>query len=87
MKNGLAPVVIRMLEEGWITHLATNGAGSIHDWEFAYIGQSSEAVQANAAHGEFGTWDETGRYLNLAVAVGGVPWPRIWGVGRGDDRA
>ncbi|HEY3298360.1 MAG TPA: hypothetical protein VGK34_06860 [Armatimonadota bacterium] len=71
VKNGLAPVIVRMLEEGWITHLATNGAGSIHDWEFAYLGQSSEDVEKNTARGEFGTWDETGRCINLAVAVGG----------------
>ncbi len=38
IKNGLGPLVIRLLEEGWVTHLATNGAGSIHDWEFAYSG-------------------------------------------------
>ncbi len=72
IKNGLAPVVIRLLEEGWVTHVATNGAGSIHDWEFAFLGRSSEDVRANVARGQFGTWEETGRYINLAVAVGGT---------------
>lgn len=72
VKNGLAPVVIRLLEEGWITHVATNGAGSIHDWEFAYQGLSAEDVRENTARGQFGTWEETGRWLNLAVAVGGL---------------
>ncbi len=72
IKNGLAPVVIRLLDDGWVTHVATNGAGSIHDWEFAFVGRSTEDVRANTAHGRFGTWDETGRFLNLAVAVGGV---------------
>ncbi|HEY3416649.1 MAG TPA: hypothetical protein VGM23_07175 [Armatimonadota bacterium] len=72
VKNGLAPVVIRLLEDGWVTHLATNGAGSIHDWEFAYQGQSSEDVRGNVARGQFGTWEETGRAINLAVAVGGM---------------
>ncbi len=71
IKNGCAPIVIRMIEEGWLTHVATNGAGSIHDWEFAYLGQSTEDVRANTARGEFGTWEETGRFINLAVAVGG----------------
>lgn len=70
IKNGLAPVFIRLIEEGWITHLATNGAGIIHDWEFAFQGHSSEDVRANVARGEFGTWRETGFYLNLAIAVG-----------------
>ena len=45
IKNGLAPVLIRLLQTGWITHLATNGAGIIHDWEFAYQGASSENVE------------------------------------------
>ena len=69
IKNGAAPLVIRMMERGWITHLATNGAGAIHDWEFAYQGASEEDVRANVAQGRFGTWDETGRWLNLAVQV------------------
>lgn len=83
VKNGLAPVVISMIENGWITHLATNGAGSIHDWEFAAIGQSSEDVRENVAQGQFGIWEETGRYLNLAVAVGGISWLGSgWSVGK-----
>ncbi len=69
IKNGAAPLVIRMMERGWITHLATNGAGAIHDWEFAYQGRSEEDVRAHVAQGRFGTWDETGRWLNLAVQV------------------
>ncbi|MHB9134250.1 MAG: GSU2086 family protein [Armatimonadota bacterium] len=72
IKNGLGPVVVRLLEEGWVTHVATNGAGSIHDWEFAFLGQSSEDVRANVAAGQFGTWEETGRAINLSVAVGGI---------------
>ncbi len=70
IKNGLGPVLIRLIEEGWITHLATNGAGIIHDWEFAYLGESSEHVQENVAAGKFGVWEETGRYINLGIAVG-----------------
>jgi hypothetical protein len=72
IKNGLAPVVNRLVEDGWVTHVATNGAGSIHDWEFAYLGLSTEDVRANTAQGRFGTWDETGRYTGLAVAAGGA---------------
>ncbi|RMG24681.1 MAG: hypothetical protein D6730_12265 [Bacteroidetes bacterium] len=70
IKNGMAPTLIRLMEEGWLTHLATNGAGIIHDWEFAFQGESSEHVQANVQRGEFGIWEETGRYLNLALLVG-----------------
>ena len=70
IKNGLAPVLIRLMERGWVTLLATNGAGIIHDWEFAFQGCSSEDVRANVEQGEFGIWEETGLYLNLALAVG-----------------
>lgn len=70
IKNGLAPVLNRLIEKRWITHLATNGAGIIHDWEFAFLGQTSENVRENVAVGEFGTWQETGFYLNLAILIG-----------------
>lgn len=70
IKNGLGLVLKELIKNGWITHLATNGAGIIHDWEFAYQGKSSEDVRANVTRGEFGTWHETGFYLNLALVVG-----------------
>ena len=70
IKNGLGPVLIRLIEQGWVTHLATNGAGIIHDWEFAYQGASSEDVRAYVEQGQFGIWDDTGRFLNLALIVG-----------------
>ena len=70
IKNCLAPVFIKLMEDGWITHLATNGAGIIHDWEFAFQGHSSEDVRGNVARGQFGVWQETGFYLNLAIIVG-----------------
>jgi hypothetical protein len=70
IKNGMAPTLIALMEEGWVTHLATNGAGIIHDWEFAYQGKSSEDVRENVDHGQFGIWDETGFFINLALIVG-----------------
>jgi hypothetical protein len=70
VKNGLAPVLIGLLEQGWLTHLATNGAGIIHDWELAFQGATSENVRENVARGRFGLWIETGRTLSLALAVG-----------------
>ena len=45
IKNGLAPVFLQLVEDGWVTHLATNGAGIIHDWEFAFQGKSCEDVE------------------------------------------
>jgi len=70
IKNGLAPVLIRLMERGMVTHLATNGAGIIHDWEFSFQGESGEDVRANVHDGCFGIWEETGRYLNLALVIG-----------------
>ena len=70
IKNGLAPLLIDLIEHGWVSHLATNGAGIIHDWEFAYQGASSESVRENVERGQFGLWEQTGLYLNLAQLVG-----------------
>ena len=69
-QNGLSPVLTQLMERGWVTLLATNGAGIIHDWEFAFQGESSEDVRANVDMGQFGIWEETGFYLNLALVVG-----------------
>ncbi|MEW6239047.1 MAG: hypothetical protein AB1656_27005 [Candidatus Omnitrophota bacterium] len=70
LRNGMGPTLIRMMEEGWITHLATNGAGIIHDWEYSFLGRSTESVRENTPKGQFGTWDETGKNINLAAAIG-----------------
>lgn len=72
IKNGMGPLLAELMEAGWISHLATNGAGIIHDWEFAYQGESSEHVEQNVHAGCFGLWQETGFYLNLAIAVGAL---------------
>jgi hypothetical protein len=70
IKNGLSGVMIRLMRGGWVTHFATNGAGVIHDWEFAFQGRSGEDVKRYCAEGQFGIWQETGSYLNLAIVVG-----------------
>jgi hypothetical protein len=72
VKNGLMAVVNRLIQKGWITHLATNGAGTIHDWEFAHLGRTEESVRENVVQGRFGTWDETGRAIHLAVLIGAL---------------
>lgn len=72
IKNGGQLLLNQMLDHGWLTHLATNGAGTIHDWEFSWLGRSTESVRANVATGTFGTWDETGRNLHLALLIGGL---------------
>jgi hypothetical protein len=70
LRNGAALLIERLLAGRWVTHLATNGAGTIHDWEYAWLGRSTESVEENVATGTFGTWEETGRNINLAVLAG-----------------
>jgi hypothetical protein len=72
VKNGAMHLVNALIQKGWITHLATNGAGTIHDWELAFLGRTEESVRENVPNGEFGTWDETGRCINLAVLAGAL---------------
>jgi len=72
IKNGGQLLISQMLQRGWLSHLATNGAGVIHDWEFSYLGSSTESVRDNVATGTFGTWDETGRNIHLALLAGAV---------------
>jgi hypothetical protein len=57
------------MERGLITHIAMNGAGPIHDWEFALIGASTESVARYIQTGEFGLWTETGR-MNDVIRAG-----------------
>ena len=72
IKNGAHLLMEKLMADGWITHLATNGAGVIHDWEWAHHGRSTECVRANVATGTFGAWEETGRCLHLAVLAGAL---------------
>jgi hypothetical protein len=72
LRNGATLILDAMMERGWLTHLATNGAGTIHDWEYAWIGRSTESVEKGVATGTFGSWDETGRNLHLAMMAGAL---------------
>jgi hypothetical protein len=72
LRNGAALILERMMANGWVTHLATNGAGTIHDWEYACFGRSTESVEENVATGTFGAWDETGRNIHLALYAGSL---------------
>ena len=72
LRNGAALILERMMAHGWITHLATNGAGTIHDWEYAWFGASTESVEMNVASGTFGTWHETATNIHLALMAGAL---------------
>lgn len=70
IKCGLSRYLIWLMENGYITHLASNGAGSIHDFELAYLGGTSEHVPTAIEDGSFGMWEETGRWMNEAIRNG-----------------
>ncbi len=69
LRKGNGPLLIDLMERGLVTHVALNGAGAIHDFEMAMIGNTCESVARYVRTGEFGLWKETGR-LNEAVAAG-----------------
>lgn len=60
IRAGAAPWLIRLMEEGWVTHFATNGAGAIHDFEFSLIGATTESVAKYISEGQFGLWKQSG---------------------------
>ena len=70
MRRGNSRFIIDLMERGLITHIATNGACAIHDFEMAHIGATLEDVEVYIRDGKFGNWEETGRYLNEAIVRG-----------------
>lgn len=70
IKTGLAPVLIDLMERGFVSAIATNGAAVIHDFEVALAGATSEDVDQALGPGAFGMADETGRLLNGAINDG-----------------
>ena len=67
LRAGVNRHLIDLIERGLIDHIATNGAGAIHDYELARIGATTESVARYIRTGEFGLWRETGE-LNEIVA-------------------
>ena len=70
IKCGLNPILIDLLRRKIVNAIAMNGAGAIHDFELALIGETSEDVQRGLDDGSFGMIDETGRQMNAALAAG-----------------
>ena len=70
VKTGLGPVLIDLMERGFVSALATNGATVIHDFELALSGSTSEDVEETLGPGRFGMADETGRLMNAAINDG-----------------
>lgn len=69
LRAGVSRYLIDLMERGLLDHLAMNGAGPIHDWEFALIGATTESVARYIRSGEFGLWRETGR-MNDVIRAG-----------------
>jgi len=79
IKAGLSPILIDLMDRGWITGLATHGAGSIHDLELAMVGQTSEEVGEALREGVFGMAEETAQIIASALQEGLV---KGWGYGK-----
>jgi len=72
IKTGLAPILIDLARRGFVTAIAMNGSGVIHDFEIAVAGWTSEDVDAALGSGAFGMAEETGRLINEAINRGVV---------------
>ena len=70
IKTGVSPVLIDLMERGFVSALAMNGAGVIHDFELALSGATSEDVDEALGPGRFGMAEETGTLLNAAINEG-----------------
>ncbi len=70
VKCGLGDILLDLMKRGWVTAFVMNGAASIHDFEIAIAGQTSEDVEAVLPDGRFGAAEETGREMNVAIVDG-----------------
>lgn len=70
IKCGLAPVLTKLIDMGYVTGFVMNGAATIHDFEIGIAGATSEDVEAVLPDGRFGSAEETGREMNLAIRDG-----------------
>ena len=70
IKVGMSLLIIDLMKKGIIKHIAMNGAGPIHDFELALIGETSEYVEDTIEDGTFGMIEETGKILNEAIKEG-----------------
>ena len=70
IKVGLGPVINDLIENGFVTAIALNGSGAIHDFEIALCGSTSEEVADGLGSGKFGMARETSEYMNGAINAG-----------------
>ena len=67
IRKGNANYIIDLMERKIITHIGMNGAGVIHDYEFAKIGATTESVAHYIKVGQFGLWKETGEINDVVT--------------------
>jgi hypothetical protein len=67
LRAGVNRFLIDLLDRGFISHIALNGAGVIHDFELSLVGATTESVARYILTGEFGMWKETGRINDIVV--------------------
>jgi len=65
LRSGVQRYLIDLMENGYLSCIAMNGAGVIHDYELAAIGASTESVATYIRDGRFGLWAETGRINDI----------------------
>jgi hypothetical protein len=70
IKTGVGPILIDLMERGFVSAIAANGAAMIHDFEIALVGATSEDVDEALGPGRFGMAEETGRVLNELINQG-----------------
>jgi len=78
IRSGVNKFLLELMEKKLVTHFALNGAGAIHDFEFAMIGATTESVAKYISEGQFGLWKETGK-INEAAKMGAAE-----GIGLGE---
>jgi len=85
LRTGVQRYLIDLMERGYISCMAMNGACTIHDYEFSLIGQTTESVSKYINEGQFGLWKETGQIneivnyaarqnMGLGEAIGKAIW-------------
>ena len=80
LRSGVQRYLIDLMERGLVSCLSMNGAGVVHDFEFALIGATTESVADYIRTGQFGLWRETGRINDIVTAGLESPSPSMLGL-------